>query len=623
LVRTGLILRDDVLALQDIAVNLPDPLDPAQIDLLQIQGHVTSIHQNLSSLRVLAAPVLAITPALSWLPNIGGDVHAAPALLDMTLEFTDVADRALRLLTPSWPPPASEGRFSLPTVTRLLQVLEPAMTSFAANLDRAGADRQTIDTPTLSPRLQSILERFDATYPLLRSGVQLARVAPELLGADRPRTYLLILQNEDELRPTGGFISAAGRVTMDAGKIVTLTVEDSYTVDDFTKPYDQPPVPFQNIMGIQLWLFRDSNWSPDFPTAAHKAIELYTYTQGGNFDGVIALDQTVVEALVGGLGPLTIDAAQPPLTASTIRAYMRDAWAPSGQTDLTTWVFQRKEFIGRLMQAMLDRVLNQTGAIDWSALGGALNTVLNSHDLLIMLTDPVLNEPLHETGWDGSLPDVRGDYLMIVDANLGYNKANSLITEAYTYTVNLNPDRSAMGDLAITYQHQGVPAVECPHAGTPYTLATTYNLLTQQCYWNFRRVLVPAGATLIEATRHPTTSGELITGAISDGTTTTSTEENRTAFNTLLIVRRGQTLDSRLSYALPIGTVQLDGAQSTYRLHVQKQAGAGHWPLTIVVNVPSGQRLVEAQPKPVELSDSRAVFQLTLNADVDVSISYR
>ncbi len=616
----GLSLRADVLALQDIAANLPHPLKPDQIDLPRIQSHVTSIHQNLTSLRSLASPVLAITPALGWLPEVGGDVRAAPALLDMTLEFTDVGDRALRLLVPFWPPPSSDGRFSLPGMTRLLHVLQPAMTSFAVNVDRAGTSRQTIDTPSLSPRLRSIMDRFDAAYPLMTNGLSLARIAPQLLGADRPRTYLIILQNEDELRPTGGFISAAGRVTLDAGKIVTLTVNDAYQVDDFTKPYGDPPAPLWDIMGSQLWLFRDSNWSPDFPTSAHKMIELYTYTQGGNFDGVIALNQNVVEALAVGLGSLTIDAAQPPLTAQTIRAYMRNAWAPSGQKDVGAWYNQRKDFIGRVMQAMLDRVLNQTGDINWGELTRALNAVLNSHDLLIMLIDPVLNEPLRETGWDGSLPDVSSDFLMIVDANLGFNKANSLIDEAYTYTVQLNPDRSAAAQLAVNYTHRGAPAAECPHKVTPYTLTTTYDLLAQQCYWNYRRILVPADATLIDATRHPIGLGELLTGVTSDGVTTTSLEGNKTAFSTLVLVRRGQSIESRVSYALPIGTVQPDGAQSAYHLHVQKQAGAGHWPLTITVNAPPGQRIVEAQPKPIELSETRAVFQLTLDRDQAISV---
>jgi len=618
LARAGLIVRADVLALQDIAANLPSPLKPDQIDLPQIQSHVTSIHQNLTSLRSLASPLLAIAPALGGLPEIGGDVRAAPALLDMTLEFTDMADRALRMMVPFWPPPSNEGRFSLPMLTRVLQLLQPAMTSFAANVDRAGASRQTIDTPSLSPRLQSILQRFDTAYPLLSNGLSLARIAPQLLGADRPRTYLIILQNEDELRATGGFISAAGHITLDAGKIVSLTVNDAYQMDDFTKPYGDPPAPLWNIMGSQLWLFRDSNWSPDFPTSASKMIELYTYTQGGTFDGVIALNQNVVEALVAGLGSLTVDAAQPPLTAQTIRTYMRTAWAPSGQSDVSTWYVQRKGFIGRVMQAMLDRMLNQAGDINWGELSRNLSNVLNSHDLLITLLDPALNAPLHESGWDGALPEVRGDFLMIVDANLGFNKANSLITEAYTYTVQLNPDRSVTSDLAMSYAQHGTPADTCPHVVTPYSLSTTYDWLAQQCYWNYRRVLVPAGATLLDATRHPTQPGELITGAISDGATTTSAEENRTAFSTLVLVKRSQSLASRIRYALPINTVQPDGA---YTLHVQKQAGAGHWPLTIVVNAPDGHHIVGAQPKPIELSDKRAVFQLTLDKDQDIIVT--
>jgi hypothetical protein len=622
LARAGLILRADVLALQDYAARLSVPglFEPDQIDLPLIQQHVTSIHENLSALRVLASPLLALTPALGWLPDIGGDVRAAPALLDLTLEFTGLGDQALRLIVPAWSPP-TDGQLSLSVVTRLLQQLQPAMPSFRAKIDRAGALRHTLDTPALSPRLQSIFARFDTVYPLLRSGIDFASIAPQLLGADRPRTYLIILQNEDELRPTGGFISAAGRVTLDAGKIVTLTVGDAYQMDDFTKPYGDPPAPLWNIMGSQMWLFRDSNWSPDFPTAARQAIKLYTYTQGGTLEGVIALNQNVVEALMTGLGSLTVDPQQPPLTAQTIRAYMRNAWAPSGQTDASVWVFQRKNFIGRVMQAMLDRLLTQPGAIDWVELGRALNAVLNSHDLLITLTDPALNQALRDAGWDGSLPDVRGDFLMIVDANLGFNKANSLITEAFTYTVQLNPDRSATSNLALTYTHIGAAAADCLHVVPPYDLSITYDGLAQQCYWNYRRVLAPAGAALIEATRHPTRPGELITGALSDGATTTSTEENRTAFSTLLIVRRGQALESRLRYALPIGALQPDGDRLIYRLHVQKQAGAGHWPITIVVHAPIGHRLIDAQPTPFELSATRAVFQLTLDANVDMIVT--
>jgi hypothetical protein len=84
--------------------------------------------------------------------------------------------------------------------------------------------------------------------------------------------------------------------------------------------------------------------------AARQAISLYTQTRGGTFDGVIALNQRVVEALVDGLGPLTID-GQTIANAQAMRAYMRKAWAPFDQSTAAEWTAQRKTFIGRAMQA--------------------------------------------------------------------------------------------------------------------------------------------------------------------------------------------------------------------------------------------------------------------------------
>ena len=116
-------------------------------------------------------------------------------------------------------------------------------------------------------------------------------------------------------------------LTIDAGKIISLTVEDSYAVDDFTTPYPDPPAPLRDYMGIDLWVFRDSNWSPDFPVAARQAISLYTQTRGGHIDGVIAMNQKVVEALVDGFGPLTIDGQTIANAAGDARLHARGVGA--------------------------------------------------------------------------------------------------------------------------------------------------------------------------------------------------------------------------------------------------------------------------------------------------------
>ncbi len=621
LVRDGLALRADVLALQDYVATLPQPIKPADIDMAWLQQRVTSLDDNLIALRSHAGPLLMLTPALGWLPNIGGDVQAAPALLDMAQALADLGRRATSALLPLWPPETTNSHLSLTTIARLVQVLQPSMTSWPEYLDRVQAARQRLDTARLSSRLRGMLNRYDEVYPLAQTGFELMPAAPQLLGADRPRTYLLLFQNEDELRATGGFLGAVGRITIDTGKIVSLTVEDSYAVDDFTTPYPDAPAPMHDYMGIDLWVFRDSNWSPDFPVAARQAIALYTQTRGGTIDGAIALDQQVVEALVDGLGPLTID-GQTIANAQEMRDYMRQAWAPSNQSSAAQWVAQRKNFISRAMQVLLDRLLNG-GAVNWLTLGQALNRVLHSRDLLITLTDPHLNQPLHSAQLDGALRTDASDYVMVVDTSMGFNKVSVAMQQAMQYTVTLATDRAPQADLTIAYTNTNPLEPGCVHRPPNYGLDTTYEQLVQQCYWLYRRVLVPSGAELIAASRHPTGPGELISGLISDGATRVTTEDGKTVFGTFLIVPRGQQINSRLSYALPASILQARGDQLSYHLVWQKQPGAAAWPTTVTVVFPAGTALLETQPQPVNLTTDSATFQFDLDTDREVNIVFK
>jgi hypothetical protein len=622
LVRDGLALRADVQSLQDYVATLPQPVALTSIDLNFVQPHVASLHDNLAALRSHAGPLLAIAPALGWLPNIGGDVQAAPALLDMALEFAALGRRVTAALVPFWPPQTEEGRLSLPVIARLTQVLQPNVEAYRKQIEQAQAARERIDSTRLSPRFQSLLARYDEAYPLTDTGLALLAVAPQLLGADQPRTYLILVQNEEELRATGGFISAAGRVTLDAGKIISLTIEDSYAVDDFTTPYPDPPIPLRDYMGSDLWVFRDSNWSPDFPTAALLASQLYTQTRGGHIDGVIAINQNVVGALVDGFSRLSID-GQTINTAADLRAYMHAAWAPTTQTSAAEWIAQRKNFMGRVMQTLLERMINGGGQVNWSTLGQALNRTLHSRDLLITLADPALNAPLHAARLDGALRSSDGDYLMVVDTSMGFNKVSSVMQQTIHYSVTLSHDSAPQATLSWVYTNTNPPLRGCIHQPPNYDLNTTYQELIQQCYWLYRRVLAPSGAALTSASRHPTGPGELNTGLLSDGATRVSEEDDKTVFGTLLIVPRGQRVESNLSYTLPASVVQPNDGKQLYHLIWQKQPGAAAWPVTISLMWPADMQLSSAQPRPVETTAQTATFRFSLDTDHEVSVTLK
>jgi hypothetical protein len=618
--RDALLLRADVLALQDYATALPRPLRPQQIDLSVIQPRVDSLHANLSSLRNHAAPLLALAPLVGWVPNVGGDIQNAPALLDLALQLTDMSRQGVNMLAPFWPPPMIDGRITLPGLVRMLQALQPAVSSFRAQLDRANEIRADITTAHLSPRLNSIITQFDEIYPMARTGLELAEVAPQLLGADRPYTYLILIQNEDELRATGGFLGAFGRVTIDHGEIISMTVEDAYAVDDFSTPYPDAPAPLRDYMGIDLWVFRDSNWSPDFPTAARQAMQLYQQARPGTIDGVIGINQRVVEALVEGAGPITID-GQTLTGAADLQAYMRQAWSPSDQSNAAEWIVQRKSFINRAVQALLDRVVRGQASVDWQKLGRAVTQVLRSRDLLLYFTDAQAGLAMNLAQLDGALRTSEGDYLLVVDSNVGFNKVSTAVQQALAYTVTLDVDRAPQATLTMVYTNTNPPDGPCVHHPPNYDLNITYDQMVQQCYWTYRRLLTPPGSMLTEASPHPTGPGELVTKRPNEGGTRVTTEDGKTVFGTFLVVPRDQRVESFLSYTLPISVVQHNSDQLRYHLVWQKQPGAGAWPATVTVQWPPGLRLMEAYPQPAVVDDQAVMFEFALDRDQEVEVT--
>src|SRR5205085_6348840 len=100
---------------------------------------------------------------------------------------------------------------------------------------------------------------------------RLMESAPVLLGANTPQQYLMLAQNNDELRPTGGFISAVGVVKVDRGELSVEWFRDSFAVDDLSINHSPAPAPLEKYMWAEQWLLRDSNWYADFPTSADVA----------------------------------------------------------------------------------------------------------------------------------------------------------------------------------------------------------------------------------------------------------------------------------------------------------------------------------------------------------------
>ena len=147
-------------------------------------------------------------------------------------------------------------------------------------------------------------EMIGETHLFVKNGRPILAKTPWLLGKDSPRTYLMIFQNDAELRPTGGFWTAYGSIRVDKGKITPLSSDDIYNLDaKFNSTIPAPrPIKAYHI-NVPYWNIRDMNLSPDFPTSIKLLLE--KYQQLGHrekIDAVIGIDTQVLVDIVKVIG---------------------------------------------------------------------------------------------------------------------------------------------------------------------------------------------------------------------------------------------------------------------------------------------------------------------------------
>jgi hypothetical protein len=373
-------------------------------------------------------------------------------------------------------------------------------------------------------------------------------------------------------------------------------------------------------MGSEQWVLRDANWSPDFPTTALDATHLYEISRPGPVDGVIGINLKGVEMLIAGLEPLDVQGLPEPITAANVSQILRESWNPSQDTSLASEDWRtRKQFIGVVMRAALDKILD--GKANWKYLGMETIDALNQRQILIHTNSEA--DILGQLQWNGALLPGKGDYLMIVDANVGFNKSNVLVSESLNYQVALLPNGRGRAVVELNYIHQGnLMDIACTQF-IPYDKNITYEKLIHTCYYDYLRLITPRGSQLVKASKLPVPGKYLISGMSTDGKAETflGDPSRRTVFSQFFVVKYGGQLQTRFEYDLPMVVNDIDG-QKQYTLTIQKQAGASAMPIKVTLTLPDRARLLSTKPSPAAQSGTSLEFYLRLDVDQQIEIVY-
>ncbi|MEJ2211108.1 MAG: DUF4012 domain-containing protein, partial [Anaerolineae bacterium] len=581
-------------------------------DQMQAAGqHLAGMHQDLEAVESLVGPLLPLGRLLAWLPGYGGDLAAAPDLLAVANGVAAAGDGAFQALAPALPLLAGEGESQgglLGTAEGLLPVLvdaRPALQEAQAELAAVDAARRRIDSGALSPRVASLVERLDRYLPWLYTAVDGGLLAPDLLGAEGPRTFLIVAQNNQELRPTGGFISGVGELHVGgegaAGRIAPPSFSDSYAVDNLAVPHEDAPQAMKQVLLGDMILFRDANWDPDFPTSARRALAIYARDQGVEANGVVALDLNALQMLVAAVGPLAVEGVDTPVTGQNIQQVIQASWNEGGVDSGREWWLHRKDFMGEITKALVAR-FSEGREVHLLDPAQALKQALDEKHLLLYIHEPEAAALLRARNWDGALPAPAAgqDWLMVVDTNVGFNKVDANVDRSLHYRVDLSDPAAPRATLAVTYQHRSRrPVGDCLQEAD---YGDAYEDMMDRCYWDYVRAYVPAASRLLEGPEPALPPGSLLARSGRDlASPPVSPTLQEGAWSVWAAFFSLPTMDERTltwAYALPAGTVSAasDEGLLTYRLQVQKQPGTVAVPLRLEIVLPPGAELVEAVP---------------------------
>ncbi len=402
----------------------------------------------------------------------------------------------------------------------------------------------------------SAVNRFSAFLPISDDEKKELEVVNNLVQAftrkdDKERAFLIFLQNNMELRPGGGFLGQYAIVKMKNGEVTSTFFEDANLLDQRITAKITPPYPFKRMMQIKKWKFRDSNFSPDFPTNVEKAKYFYRLSgRGGNFDGFAAVNADVFNDILALTGPITVP------------GYNKTFKSPDGALDLEEYVekyylmnpdvySQNRKNIMKTMAPIIIKKLFSLGNV--SKVAELVHQEFQNKNIMVNFTDPSLQSQIESVYWGGEVSRTwESDYLMIVDANMGSLKTDYYIKREISYNIDLTAEKP-IATLNILYKNTA-----------PYGDWRTSD------YHSYLRVYVPKGSNLLERqmVSYPNLGEEF----------------GKTYFGFICHVVIGQETNAMIKYELPENF-----SKDNYRLLVQKQSGVGNIPVKVHVKSRTGE----------------------------------
>ncbi len=470
------------------------------------------------------------------------------------------------------------------TAVKTLDKVTPKISEIGDKIDKLKKEIDSVDPNRYPEKIGNTVVRqkiidtrnlINDTTSLFLQAQPLLEVLPKLLGQPDQKRYLVLFQNDKELRPTGGFLTAYAIFKVQQGKLIVEKSENIYELDDqITVKKDAPPEILTYHKGVYYFNIRDSNLSPDFLVSMKQFQDLYPHKF--DFDGIVTVDTHVLVEAIKILGSFQIAGRE--FSAENDKRcdcpkviYELEDYSTRPVAYVRA---ERKDILGTLLLQIMQKALGVSPKQYWGQLFQMALSEINQKHILAFMVDAQAQKGIESLNMGGRIADgtsilgykdnANWDYTHINDTNFAGAKSNLFVSESVKTEYEVGSDSTITKSLTIDYKNPA-PASDCN--------LESGGLCLNGILRNWVRIYVPKGATLVESKGSQSPKDGSATDLL------VKEDLGKTVFEGFLTVRPLGSAQLTLKYKLPFKK-----SGDTLNALFQKQPGTQGNEYTIVVN---------------------------------------
>ena len=509
--------------------------------------------------------------ALAWtkaIPFFGNYYRDAEHLINIALHGIDIGDIMIEAIKPHADLLGLEGEDSfvmgsaedrIEKIVEIMDKITPEIDKVEEKLRLIKKEADQVD-PKHYPevifgkkvysQITLLKNLVDRSYFALSEGKPLIKNLPRVLGKPEHKKYLVLFQNDKQLRSTGGFITAYAIFRLEDGKIYMESSDDIYKLDKTKIRSFIAPEPISKYLSLPYWNLRDTNISPDYNVSMKNFEQLYRYVRRrADIDGIVAVDTHAILKIMEVLGPIDLGNARfttkldPRCNCPHVIFELEDY---SNRLAKNTRK-NKEDLFGTLMNTIIQKSLGSSPRLYWGKLFQTLTEELNQKHILVYLHEENAQKEIDAFNYGGKIRDFDEDYLHINDTNFAEAKSNMYVRQEVEQRYERNKDGSIIKTITIKYANPQPPS-DCDLKKNELCL----NGLLR----NWLRVYVPKGSELI--------------GFKGSEVKVSSYEDlGKTVFDGFFTIQPQESAQIIIKYKLPFTTKK----KETLNLLIQKQPG--------------------------------------------------